>query len=73
MAASSWRAAKLGEDSGASHGAAFTCRSIRRTTGPLNVLVRATSRNGAQQPATLTPNPSGYHHNMIQSLTLEVA
>jgi hypothetical protein len=35
--------------------------------------VRATGRNGARQPEQLTPNPSGYHHNMIQTLTLEVA
>jgi hypothetical protein len=35
--------------------------------------VRATSRNGAQQPNQLTPNPSGYHHNIIQTLQLVVA
>jgi hypothetical protein len=41
--------------------------------GPLRIAVRATGRNGATQPDKLTPNPSGYHHNMIQTLTLEVA
>jgi hypothetical protein len=41
--------------------------------GPLHVAVRATGRNGARQPEKLTPNPAGYHHNIIQTLTLEVA
>jgi hypothetical protein len=34
--------------------------------------VRANARSGAVQPNTLTPNPSGYHHNMTPSISLEV-
>ena len=30
-------------------------------------------RQRCTQPEKLTPNPSGYHHNIIQTLTLEVA
>jgi hypothetical protein len=41
--------------------------------GSVHIAVRATGRNGARQPEKLTPNPAGYHHNIIQTLTLEVA
>jgi DMSO/TMAO reductase YedYZ molybdopterin-dependent catalytic subunit len=41
--------------------------------GPLRIAIRATGNNGARQPQQLTPNPAGYHHNIVQKLTLEVA
>ena len=41
--------------------------------GSLAVSVRATSRSGATQPEKLVFNPSGYHHNIIQTVLLEVA
>jgi hypothetical protein len=37
------------------------------------IAVRARSRSGATQPDTLTFNPSGYHDNIVQSVTVEVA
>jgi DMSO/TMAO reductase YedYZ molybdopterin-dependent catalytic subunit len=69
----SWRGATLGEDLGR-----FAWRSFRRPldtsrSGRLSVAVRAASRAGARQPDKLTPNPSGYHHNLVQRLELEVA
>jgi len=68
----SWREAKLGEDLGR-----FAWRSFRlpldtSSARTLPVAVRATSRSGARQPTALTPNPSGYHHNIVQTLALDV-
>jgi hypothetical protein len=34
--------------------------------------VRARSRSGAQQPDALTFNPSGYHDNIVQTVTVEI-
>ena len=69
----SWREATLGRDLGR-----FAWRDFRMpldTTrgGPLEIAVRARSRNGAVQPDKLTFNPSGYHDNIVQSVRVEVA
>jgi hypothetical protein len=40
--------------------------------GPLEIAVRARSRNGTQQPDTLTFNPAGYHDNIVQTVSVEV-
>jgi len=69
----SWRAATLLEDLGR-----FAWREFRMVidtsqSGPLEIAVRARSRNGAQQPDELTFNPAGYHDNIVQTVTVEVA
>ena len=69
----SWRAATLGAASSAYAWRGFRIPLDTAKPGPLRIAVRATGRNGARQPEKLTPNPSGYHHNMIQTLALEVA
>ena len=69
----SWRPAKLGEAPSSYSWRGFRMPLDTAKSGPLRIAVRATGRNGARQPDKLTPNPSGYHHNMIQTLTLEVA
>ena len=69
----SWRPTKLGEAPSAYSWRGFRAALNTSKTGPLRVSIRATGRNGAQQSDKLTPNPSGYHHNIIQTLTLEVA
>jgi DMSO/TMAO reductase YedYZ molybdopterin-dependent catalytic subunit len=69
----SWRAARLDKDLGRFAWRGFHIPLETSRAGALNVQVRAMSASGAQQPAALTPNPSGYHHNKIQSLSLEVA
>jgi DMSO/TMAO reductase YedYZ molybdopterin-dependent catalytic subunit len=69
----SWRPAKLGEAPSSYSWRGFRLPLDTAKPGPLTIAVRATGRNGARQPEQLTPNPSGYHHNMIQTLTLEVA
>jgi hypothetical protein len=67
-----WRGTRLGEDLGRFAWRGFSFSLDTSKPGRIHVLVRATSRAGASQPAELTPNPSGYHHNIVQSLELEV-
>ncbi|HKS58179.1 MAG TPA: molybdopterin-dependent oxidoreductase [Steroidobacteraceae bacterium] len=69
----SWRPAQLGEAPSSYSWRGFRMALDTSNAGPLHVAVRATGRNGARQPEKLTPNPAGYHHNIIQTLTLEVA
>jgi DMSO/TMAO reductase YedYZ molybdopterin-dependent catalytic subunit len=70
-AGASWRTARLGTDLGR-----FAPRpwmvavQAPAVAGPFTVWVRATSRSGLTQPAEAVPNPAGYHHNPIQTLTL---
>lgn len=67
-----WQAATLGRDLGRFAWRGFSWPLDTAPDGPITVLVRATSRNGTQQTDKLTPNPSGYHHNIIQTLQLVV-
>jgi sulfite dehydrogenase (cytochrome) subunit A len=69
----SWRPATLGAAPSSFSWCGFRMPLDTAKPGPLRIAVRATGRNGATQPDKLTSNPSGYHHNMIQTLTLEVA
>lgn len=69
---SSWKPMKLGRDYGRFAWRGFSERLDTARAARTELLVRATSRDGARQPAQLTANPSGYHHNTIQALTLEV-
>lgn len=70
---SSWRPAVLGEELGPFAWRGFRVALDTAKPGQLQIAVRATGRDGARQPEKLTPNPAGYHHNIIQTLTLEVA
>jgi hypothetical protein len=36
-------------------------------------MARATNKIGQTQSTALIPNPAGYHHNLVQSLTLVAA
>jgi sulfite dehydrogenase (cytochrome) subunit A len=69
----SWRPATLGEAPSPYSWRGFRMPLDTSKPGALRIAVRATGRNGARQPEKLTPNPSGYHHNVIQTLALEVA
>ncbi len=69
----SWRPATLDKDLGRFAWRGFRFALDTASAGSRSVAVRAASRAGARQPDKLTPNPSGYHHNIVQRLTLEVA
>jgi DMSO/TMAO reductase YedYZ molybdopterin-dependent catalytic subunit len=40
--------------------------------GACQVMARATSHSGVRQPIEPIPNPSGYHHNAVQKITIQV-
>jgi DMSO/TMAO reductase YedYZ molybdopterin-dependent catalytic subunit len=68
----SWSQATLGEDLGR-----FAFRpwsfALSAKRGANTVMVRATNAIGQTQTATLIPNPPGYHHNVMHSVTLNAS
>jgi DMSO/TMAO reductase YedYZ molybdopterin-dependent catalytic subunit len=71
--AQNWREATLQRDLGRFAWREFRFPLDTSRAGPLQVAVRARSRSGTRQPDKLTPNPSGYHDNIVQTVALEVA
>lgn len=69
----SWREAPLGRNLGRFAWRGFRWQLDTSRPGILDIAVRARSRDGAVQPDSLVPNPSGYHHNAVQRLSLEIA
>jgi len=69
----SWHEATLGKDLGRFAWREFHLPIDTSGSGPLEIAVRARSRNGATQPEKLTVNPSGYHDNIVQTVRLEVS
>ncbi|HEV3182574.1 MAG TPA: molybdopterin-dependent oxidoreductase [Steroidobacteraceae bacterium] len=69
----SWREATLGRDLGRFAWREFHLPLDTSKGGPLEIAVRARSRNGASQPQALTFNPSGYHDNRVQTVRVEVS
>jgi len=69
----SWKPAVLGRDPGRYAWREFTAPLDTSRSGTLDVAVRAVSVDGSRQPDELTPNPSGYHNNIVQTLRLEVS
>ena len=68
----SWAPAKLGEDLGTLlRSAPGASRSPGR--GTQTVTARASNAIGQTQTETLIVNPAGYHHNVMHSVTLNVA
>ena len=68
----SWSVTRLGRDLGRFAWREFSLPVDTSRRGPLEVLVRARSRNGSQQPQKLTFNSAGYHDNIIQKVSLEI-
>jgi hypothetical protein len=66
----SWNETKLGEDLGRFAFRPWTYELTARR-GKNNVTVRATNVIGQTQTATLIFNPAGYHHNVMQTVTLD--
>jgi sulfite dehydrogenase (cytochrome) subunit A len=69
----SWRDATLGKNLGRFAWREFHTPIDASRAGPVEVAVRARSRDGSSQPDKLTVNPAGYHDNIVQTLNLEVA
>ena len=67
----SWSPATLGEDLGKY--AFRTFSAPLKGKGKVIVMARATNKIGQTQVAELNVNPAGYHHNVIHSVTLNVA
>ena len=67
-----WAPAKLGEDIGPFAFRPWTFELLAKP-GKNTVTARATNAVGQTQTATLILNPAGYHHNVMQTLTLNAA
>jgi len=67
-----WSAAKLGEDLGRFAFRPWSHEFIAKPGGN-TVTVRATNAIGQTQTASLILNPAGYHHNVMQTVTLNAA
>ena len=68
----SWTAATLGQDLGNFAFRPWTY-ALAAKRGKNTVMVRATNAIGQSQTASLILNPAGYHHNVMQSVTLDAA
>jgi DMSO/TMAO reductase YedYZ molybdopterin-dependent catalytic subunit len=67
-----WLPATLGEDIGRFAFRTFSARFSPKSKGKHIVLARATNKIGQSQTSELIPNPGGYHHNLMHSITLAV-
>jgi DMSO/TMAO reductase YedYZ molybdopterin-dependent catalytic subunit len=67
-----WAEANLGNDAGKYAFRPWTYH-FTPTRGRNKVTVRATNVIGQGQTVALIPNPAGYHHNLMQSVTLVAA
>ena len=72
-AGQTWRAAKLGKDLGRFAFRTFAYSLTPKDKGRLIVMARAANKIGQTQTPELILNPAGYHHNVIQSLSLNVS
>ena len=68
-----WLAATLGEDLGRFAFRTFSYDLVPKAPGKQTMTARATNKIGQSQATVLIPNPAGYHHNLVQSLTLIAA
>ena len=67
-----WAAATLGPDNGKYAFRTWTY-AFTPLRGRTSVMARATNAIGQGQTAALILNPAGYHHNVMQSVTLVAA
>src|SRR5262245_8487562 len=68
-----WVAATLGEDLGRFAFRTFSYDFAPKAPGKQTVMARATNRIGQSQTTELIHNPAGYHHNVVHSVTFNVA
>jgi DMSO/TMAO reductase YedYZ molybdopterin-dependent catalytic subunit len=68
-----WRHATLGPDYGRFSFRPWSFVFTPTAPGALTVMADATNRAGQTQTFELIANPAGYHHNLVQRVTLAVA
>jgi sulfite dehydrogenase len=68
-----WSEALLGPDLGRYSFRTFSFAIAAAKAGKLQVMARAANKAGQTQVAAAIFNPPGYHHNVIQKITLEIA
>lgn len=69
----SWNQATLRQDYGRFSWRQWQYVLEPKRPGAYRIMVRATSYSGASQPLEPIPNPSGYHHNAVQKITIQLA
>ncbi len=67
-----WRPAALGPDLGRFAWRRWRYEIPAARPGTYVVMARAFNRAGVSQTQDLVPNPAGYHHNVIQRITIQV-
>ena len=68
-----WAPAALGQDLGRFAFRPWSYRFSPATRGKTVVMARATNMIGQSQTTDLIQNPAGYHHNVVQAVTLVVS
>ncbi len=69
----SWAPAALGQDLGRFAFRPFSFAFKPKAKGKKTVMARATNIIGQSQTTELIHNPAGYHHNVVHSITFNVA
>jgi DMSO/TMAO reductase YedYZ molybdopterin-dependent catalytic subunit len=65
-----WVGAELGEDAGRYAFRGFSHAFSPKKSGKHVLMARATNKIGQSQTSELIFNPAGYHHNLVQSVTI---
>jgi DMSO/TMAO reductase YedYZ molybdopterin-dependent catalytic subunit len=68
-----WSAATLGEDLGRFAFRTFSYKFSPKAPGKQTVMARASNKIGQTQTTELIQNPAGYHHNVLHSVSFNVA
>lgn len=68
-----WRPAELGQDHGRFAWRQWSHQFKPAGKGKHFVMAKATNRIGNTQTFELILNPAGYHHNVVQKISIEVA
>jgi hypothetical protein len=68
-----WMEATLGEDLGRFAFRTFSYDLVPKAPGKQTVTARATNKIGQTQTSELIHNPAGYHHNVVHSVSFNVA
>lgn len=68
----SWHEAALKEDYGRFSWRQWCYGFKPKHRGECQIIARATSRSGISQPLESIPNPSGYHYNAVQKISIQL-